>query len=222
MSISLPEFPYGYGALEPAMSRDTLWFHFAQHERACYEPTIVQVRGTELDGLDLETLIQVTAGAPSHRSLHFHAAELWNHNFFWKCMRPNGGGPATGLIAECIRAHFGSYDDFLHEFTSAAMSVAGNGWLWLMWEKESLHLLMTSNSDTPIADGRRPVLALDLWEHAYYLDHQNRRSAYVATFLEELVDWDFADRNLQRCWRACRAPAGWRGDYVTCGNAKVG
>jgi len=203
------------------MSRDTLWFHFAQHERACYEPTIVRVRGTALDGLDLETLIQVTAGVPDHSSLHFHAAGLWNHNFFWKCMRPGGGGPATGLIADRIRANFRSYDAFARAFTDAAMSVAGNGWLWVMWATESLELLMTSNSDTPIADGRQPLLGLDLWEHAYYLDHQNRRAAYVQAFLEELVDWDFANCNLQRCLQSAEPPASWRRDLVSGESVKV-
>ena len=196
-SIAPPDIPYDFAELEPAMSRDTLWFHFSQHQRACFDRTADLVRGTELEHLTLEDLIRVTAHAPGRRALHRHAAGSWNHNFFWKSMRPGGGGAAHGLIGQCIRARFGNYENFVREFKNTAAGLFGNGWLWVTWKAGVVQIVATANADTPIIRGHTALLALDLWEHAYYLDHQNRRSAYVTTFLEELVDWDFANRILQ-------------------------
>jgi Fe-Mn family superoxide dismutase len=198
MSTLSPDIPYGCGFLEPAMSRETLWFHFGQHERGCYEPAINLVRGTDFDGLDLEPLLIATAHSVAYRTLHAHAAGVWNHNFFWRSMVRGGGGPPRGALADRVRAAFGSYAGFVRDFTTAAMTLIGNGWLWVTWDGTSVGLVTTANLDTPIVVGIAPLLVLDLWEHAYYLDHQNRRAAYVAAFLDELVNWEFASQNLEQ------------------------
>jgi Fe-Mn family superoxide dismutase len=165
-----PTLPYDFADLEPAMSADTLVFHFSQHQRGDFAQTAALIRGTELDRLSLEELVRTTARTLGGRMIYQRAAEVWNHNFFWNSMRPAGGGAARGLIAECIDAHFGNYEAFVREFKNAAAALFGNGWLWVTLKDE----------------------------HAYYLGHQNRRSAYVATFLDELVDWDCANRILRR------------------------
>lgn len=209
--IAYPELPYDFAELEPAMSRDALWFHFSQHRRGCFDRAMALVQGTEFEHLALEDLLRATARAPKHRAVFCHAAGSWNHNFFWKSMRPGGGGEARGLIAECIRARFGSYADFAREVKDKAVRLFGNGWLWVTWKAGAIRIVATANADTPIVRGHVALLALDLWEHAYYLDHQNRRTAYVTTFLEELVDWDFANRNLAGVIEAPPAPRSRRG-----------
>src|SRR6185437_13049743 len=180
------------------MSADTLVFHFSQHQRGDFAQTAALIRGTELDRLSLEELVRTTARTLGGRMIYQRAAEVWNHNFFWNSMRPAGGGAARGLIAECIDAHFGNYEAFVREFKNAAAALFGNGWLWVTLKDCVIEILTTSNADTPLVRGHTPLLALDLWEHAYYLDHQNRRSAYVTTFLDELVDWDCANRILHK------------------------
>ena len=154
------------------------------------------MRGTELEPLSLVELIRVTERNPAQHALYRYAAEVYNHNLYWNSMSPRGGGPPTGLVAEHLRARFGSHDRFVREFTEAASAHFGSGWLWLVWRAGTLELLTTSNAGTPLVRGDAPLLALDLWEHAYYLDHQNRRSAYVDAFLEELVNWDTASQAL--------------------------
>lgn len=198
MIITLPRLPYDFAALEPAMSADTLVFHLSQHQHGDFDRTAALIRGTELDPLPLEELVRVAAQTPDRRTVYQGAAGTWNHNFFWQSMCPGGGGAAHGMIGDCIDAHFGGYEEFVREFKSAAAALYGNGWLWVTWKDGAIQILTTVNADTPIVSGHTPLLALDLWEHAYYLDHQNRRSAYVATFLEELVDWDCANRILEQ------------------------
>ncbi len=178
------------------MSRETLWFHFARHQRTCFEPAMALVKGTELDCLDLEEVVLFAASVESLRELFHHAAGLWNHQIFWQSMRPGGGGIPQGAIAHAIRRGFGSYEAFSRDFTRAAAGCHGSGWIWLTEDKGELRIVVTSNSDSPLMTGQVTLLGLDLWEHAFYLDHQNRRAEYVKTFLEELVNWDFANRNL--------------------------
>ena len=198
MIITPPVLPYDFSALEPAMSADTLVFHFSQHQRGEFDRAAALIRGTALDQLTLEELVRKTARTPALRALYQYAAGTWNHSFFWKSMRPGGGGRAHGLIAERIGAHFGDYEAFVRQFNSAAAALFGNGWLWVTLKDGVIEIVTTTNADTPIVRGHIPLLALDLWEHAYYLDHQNRRSAYVTSFLDELVDWDCANRILHQ------------------------
>jgi Fe-Mn family superoxide dismutase len=196
MSIESPRIPYNFADLEPAMSRDTLVFHFLHHQRDCFDRMLSMVRGTELESLPLAELVRATERDPERRVLFRHAAEVWNHDLFFRSMRPGGGGPPYGLIGERIEARFDSYERFVREFKEAAASHFGSGWLWLVRCADELEIVLTRDADTPLLRGDTALLALDLWEHAYYLEHQNRRGAYVDTFLEELVNWDFANRVL--------------------------
>lgn len=196
MNIESPVLPYNFSDLEPAMSRDTLVFHFLRHQRVCFDRMQAMVRGTQLESLPLEELIRVTERNPSQHAVYRYAAEVWNHDFYWRSMRPKGGGTATGPIGEAVRVRFGSQERFARDFKDAASALFGSGWLWLVWRGGALEIITTSNAGTPLVRGDVALLGLDLWEHAYYLDHQNRRSAYVSAFLEELVNWEFANRRL--------------------------
>lgn len=196
MSIESPRIPYNFADLEPAMSRDTLVFHFLHHQRDCFDRMLSMVRGTALEALSLGELVCSTERDPERRVVFRHAAEVWNHDLFWRSMRPRGGGAPYGLIGEHIGGRFGSYQRFTREFKETAASLFGSGWLWLVWSGGELEIILTRDADTPLLHGDTALLALDLWEHAYYLEHQNRRAAYVDTFLEELVNWDFANRVL--------------------------
>ena len=191
-----PRIPYNFADLEPAMSRDTLVFHFLRHQRVCYDRMVALARGTQFETLDLEELVRVTERNPAHHPLYRYAAEVWNHDLYWRSMRPRGGGAPSGLVAQHIAERFGSYERFTREFRESGSAHFGSGWLWLVWRSETLEIVTTSNAATPLVRGDTALLALDLWEHAYYLDHQNRRSAYVNTFLEELVSWEEANSTL--------------------------
>lgn len=193
MNIASPAMPYDFSDLEPAMSRDTVVFHFLRHQRVCYDRMLTLARGTGLEHLSLEDLIRSTEGSPVHRALHRYAAEVWNHNVFWRSMRPRGGGAADGRVGEELRKRFGSYERFTYKVKSAASAHFGSGWLWLVWRRGAPEIVVTHNAGTPLARAETVLLALDLWEHSYYLDHQNRRAAYVATFLDELVNWELAN-----------------------------
>lgn len=196
MNIESPSLPYDFSDLEPAMSRDTVVFHFLRHQRVCYDRMRTLVRDSGLQELPLEELVRATARDPGRRALHGYAAEVWNHNAFWRSMRPRGGGAAHGRVGEELRKRFGSYERFTHKVISAVSAHFGSGWLWLVWRGAAPEIVMTPNAGTPLVRGDTVLLALDLWEHAYYLDHQNRRAAYVATFLDELVSWEFANQAL--------------------------
>jgi superoxide dismutase, Fe-Mn family len=198
ISIEAPAIPYNFSDLEPAMSRDTLVFHFGRHQRLCFDRMRALVHGTPLESLALEELIRTTERTPAQHMVYRWAAELWNHSLYWQSMRPRGGGAAYGAVAEHIRHRFGSYERFAGAFRELAGAHFGSGWLWLVWREERLELLATSNAGTPLVRGDTALLALDLWEHAYYLDYQNRRGAYVNAFLEDLVNWDSANRILAR------------------------
>jgi Fe-Mn family superoxide dismutase len=208
MDVETPELPYSFSDLEPAMSRDTLVFHVLRHQRVCFGRLLAMQRGTELEKLSLEELIRVTACNPTQLALFRIAAEVWNHNVFWRSMRPRGGGAPYGLIGEQLRARFGSHERFVRELKEAATTHFGSGWLWLVWRDGAPAIVTTANAGTPLVRGDPVLLALDLWEHAYYLDHQNRRGVYVSTFLDELVNWDFANRTLAEVLEAKRVGQG--------------
>jgi superoxide dismutase, Fe-Mn family len=196
MNIETPALPYNFAALEPAMSRDTLVFHLLRYQRGCLEQLQAMLRGTALAALPLEELLELTEAYPALRGVHRFAAEVWNHDLFWRSMRPGGGGAAHGPIGEHIDGCFGGYGRFVDEFRRRARAHFGSGWLWLVARGAQLEIMVTGDSGTPLAAGAWPLLALDLWEHAYYLDHQDRRGAYITAFLEQLVNWDFANRRL--------------------------
>jgi Fe-Mn family superoxide dismutase len=222
MIIEPPALPYDFSELEPAMSRDSVVFHFLRHQRVCFDRMRALARDTALGELPLEALIRVTETSPAHRALYRYAAEVWNHNAFWRSMRPRGGGAAYGPVAALIAERFGSFERFTHKLKTAASAHFGSGWLWLVWRAGTVEVLVTHNAGTPLTRGDSVLLALDLWEHAYYLDHQNRRAAYVTTFIDELVSWEFANSVLAELTRVpdgaaqwTRLPAGVRAERVT-------
>lgn len=196
MAITLPELPYAKDALEPHISANTLDFHHGKHHNAYVVNTNKLIDGTELAEADLETIIQAAAKDPSNAGLFNNAAQVWNHSFYWNCLSPNGGGAPTGAIADKINETFGSYEKFAEEFKAAGATQFGSGWAWLVLENGDLKIVKTGNADTPIAKGLKPLLTVDVWEHAYYLDYQNRRPDYLSTFLDKLVNWDFVNAQL--------------------------
>jgi superoxide dismutase, Fe-Mn family len=209
MIIEAPALPFDFSELEPAMSRDSMVFHFLRHQRVCFDRMRALARDTALGELSLEELIRVTEKSPAHRALYRYAAEVWNHNAFWRSMRPRGGGAAHGAVAALIAERFGSYERFAHQLKAAASAQFGSGWLWLVWRAGTVELLVTHDAVTPLTRGDRVLLALDLWEHAYYLDHQNRRAAYVSSFLDELVSWEHANSVLAELTRVPDGAAQW-------------
>ncbi|MDP1840883.1 MAG: superoxide dismutase [Reyranella sp.] len=196
MAFELPPLPYSKSALEPHMSTRTLEFHYSKHHQAYVTNLNNLVLGTPLAAKPLETIIRETAKDESAAGIFNNAAQVWNHTFFWNSMKPAGGGAPTGELAHQINHDFGSVDKFKERFRQAAVGQFGSGWAWLVADKGELKVVRTANAATPITQGQIPLLTCDVWEHAYYLDYQNRRPDFVHTFLEQLVNWDFAATNL--------------------------
>ena len=195
--FSLPALPYAENALVPVISATTIGFHYGKHHKAYVDNLNKAVDGTELKGKPLEEIVKATFGDSGHAAIYNNAAQAWNHAFYWTSMRPNGGGAPTGAIADHVKDSFGDYTKFRQEFAAAATSQFGSGWIWLaQGPGKKLMILKTSNADTPIAQGTTCLLTCDVWEHAYYLDYQNRRPDYVSAWLDKLVNWDFASQQL--------------------------
>jgi Fe-Mn family superoxide dismutase len=193
MAIILPDLPYAKNALEPHVSEKTLDFHHGKHHNAYVVNGNKLIDGTELVGDSLEEIIKKTAGDASMAGIFNNAAQVWNHTFYWQCMKPGGGGPPSGPIAKKITADFGSYEKFAEEFKNAGLTQFGSGWAWLVLKEGKLQITKTANADTPIAHGATPLLVVDVWEHAYYLDYQNRRPDYLSAFVANLINWDFVN-----------------------------
>jgi len=193
MAISLPVLPYEKNALAPYISQQTIEYHYGKHHNAYVINTNKLIEGTDLSNQDLETIIKKTSKDASKSSIFNNAAQVWNHSFYWACMKPGGGGPPSGTIAERIASDFGSYEKFAEQFKDAGMTQFGSGWAWLILRDNHLELIKTSNADTPLAHGLKPLLTVDVWEHAYYLDYQNRRADYLGSFLEHLINWEFVN-----------------------------
>ena len=198
MPIELPSLPYAVDALEPHISRTTLEIHHGRHHRAYVEKAQALGAGTPLANASLEDIIAKTAGKKAKAALFNNAAQAWNHTFYWNSLSPQGGGAPTGAIAGLIDRDFASHAAFADAFKAAAVGQFGSGWAWLVLADGKLAITTTGNADTPLAHGQVPLLTADVWEHAYYLDYQNRRPDYLATFLGKLVNWSFANANLQR------------------------
>ena len=197
-SIELPPLPYPENGLDPYISSNTLSFHYGKHHRAYVDTTNKLIEGTNLAGQPLEKIVAAAANSPEKVPLFNAAAQAWNHGFYWKSMRPKGGGAPTGPLAPKIDAAFGGYDAFKKAFAEAALGQFGSGWAWLVTSGDQLKILKTANADTPIIHGVTPLLTIDVWEHAYYLDYQNRRADYVSAWLDHLVNWEFAAENLAK------------------------
>jgi len=201
MAIKLPPLPYAFDALAPHISAKTLEFHHDKHHKAYVDKTNELIAGSKLADRSLEEIVAAAAADKSKPALFNNAAQAWNHDFYWHSMRPQGGGAARGPIAEKITAAFKTFDAFADAFKTAAAGQFGSGWAWLVLDKGKLKIVTTGNADTPIVHDQIPLLTVDVWEHAYYLDYQNRRPDYVAKFLETLVNWEFANENLERAGR---------------------
>jgi len=195
MSMKLPDLPYELNALEPHVSARTLEYHHGKHHRAYVEKLNKAIENTAYEGLPLESII-TRAHSTTHTNVFNNAAQAWNHAFLWNSMSPDGGGEPEGALKEALEANFGSVDNFRTVFKQAATGQFGSGWAWLIQDKGELKVISTDNADTPVAHNQKPLLTLDVWEHAYYLDYQNDRGGYVDTFLENLVNWEFAASNL--------------------------
>ncbi len=193
MAITLPELPYPKNALAPYISEKTLEFHHGKHHSTYVANVNKLIEGTDLANESLENIINKTAGDSANTGIFNNAAQVWNHTFYWKSMEPNGGGPPSGPIAAKIKADFGSYKNFADQVQNAGFTQFGSGWAWLILKDGKLEIMKTSNADTPIAHGLKPILTVDVWEHAYYLDYQNRRADYLAAFFENLINWDFVN-----------------------------
>jgi len=191
MPIELPALPYEKNALAPHMSAETLEYHYGKHHKAYVDTLNHLIEGKPAAPKTLEEIILSSEGAVFN-----NAAQAWNHTFFWRSMKPGGGGPPSGVLANKIAEAFGSFDKFIVDFTSAAVTQFGSGWAWLVSDKGQLSVMRTADADLPMKHGRKALLTIDVWEHAYYLDHRNLRPRYVATFLDKLVNWEFALQNL--------------------------
>ncbi len=196
MAIILPDLPYPKDALEPIISSKTLEFHYGKHHNAYVVNTNKLIEGTALQGEELESIIMKAAEAPSKAGIFNNAAQVWNHSFYWKCMTPGGGGEPTGEILDRIESDFGGYEKFVEAFKTAGATQFGSGWAWLVEAGGALEIVKTANADTPIVRGLKPLLTVDVWEHAYYLDYQNRRPDYLSEFVSKLINWDFVNANL--------------------------
>jgi len=196
MAIALPDLPYPQNALEPYISERTLEFHYGKHHQAYVNNANNLIAGTDFETMDLDSIVKQTASDVSKIGVFNNTAQVWNHSFYWNCMSPSGGGKPSGDISQKIIDDFGGYDKFVDEFKTAAATQFGSGWAWLVLDTQNLKVIKTANADTPIAHGLKPLLTVDVWEHAYYLDYQNRRPDYLTTFIDKLVNWDFVNSQL--------------------------
>ncbi|MHB8870568.1 MAG: superoxide dismutase [Thermoleophilia bacterium] len=193
MAFKLPELPYAKDALEPHISAETLEYHHGKHHNAYVTNLNGLVEGTDLADKSLEEIVAAAEGGTFN-----NAAQVWNHTFYWKCMRPGGGGAPSGALSEAINRDFGSFEAFKEQFTKAGTTLFGSGWTWLVLDGGALKITQTSNADLPLKHGQTPLLTMDVWEHAYYIDYRNARPEYIGTFLESLVDWDFVGANFTK------------------------
>lgn len=197
MPFSLPELPYAQDALEPHISANTFSFHYGKHHNAYVTNLNKLIEGSEFEGQSLEDIIKATAGKADKAGVFNNAAQVWNHTFYWHSMSPNGGGAPSGDLAAKIDADLGGLDAFKEAFAAAGATQFGSGWAWLVVGADGkLAVKKTLNAETPLSEGDTPLLTMDVWEHAYYLDYQNARPKYIETFLNELINWDFAAENL--------------------------
>ncbi|MCX6032376.1 MAG: superoxide dismutase [Chloroflexi bacterium] len=199
MTIILPPLPYAEDALEPYYSAKTISFHYGKNHKAYVDNINKLIAGTDFEHKILEEIVMAVAGDPAKTGWFNNAAQVWNHTFFWNCMTPGGGGKPTGKLAQAIDAAFGSYEKFVEQFKANAVGRFGSGWGWLVSEGGALKLVSTPNAEMPNpTKGQVALLTVDVWEHAYYLDYQNRRPDFVQAFLDKLVNWKFVAENFAK------------------------
>jgi Fe-Mn family superoxide dismutase len=196
--FTLPPLPYADNALEPVISANTISFHYGKHHKTYVDNLNNLAKGTEFENATLESVVNATAGKADKAPLFNNAAQIWNHTFYWHSMKPHGGGKPTGKLAQMIDASFGSFDEFRKQLSATTVSQFGSGWGWLVVDGGALKVVKTGNAEVPFTKGQKPLLTIDVWEHAYYLDHQNKRAAYVDAVIDKLLNWDFAAENLAK------------------------
>ncbi len=195
--FTLMALPYADNALAPVITPNTIGFHYGKHHKTYVDNLNNLVKGTDLEGKSLEEVVLATAGKADKAPLFNNSAQIWNHDFYWKSMKPNGGGAPTGKVADRINESFGSFEEFKKQLSATTVSQFGSGWGWLVADSAGkLKVVKTGNAEVPMTQGLKPLLTIDVWEHAYYLDHQNRRADYVNAVIDKLLDWEFAAANL--------------------------
>jgi Fe-Mn family superoxide dismutase len=195
-SITLPPLPYADNALDPVISAHTLSFHYGKHHKAYVDNLNKLIAGTPLEGQSLEAIIKESAGKADKAGVFNNSAQIWNHTFYWNSLKPNGGGAPPAALAKLIERDFGSLDALKKELATAATTQFGSGWAWLASDNGKLVVSKTSNAELPMTKGQTALLTIDVWEHAYYLDYQNRRPDYATAVIEKLLNWQFAADNL--------------------------
>jgi Fe-Mn family superoxide dismutase len=196
--IRLPALPYEQDALQPVISASTVGVHYGKHHKSYVDALNKLIAGTEFGDMPLEKLVRSTAGQSDHVAIFNNAAQVWNHTFYWRSLRPKGGGEPPTVLKRLMEVSFGSVEACKKELASAAVGQFGSGWAWLIQDGERLKIMKTGNAHTPLAQGSKALLTIDVWEHAYYLDYQNRRVDYVNAVIGKLANWEFATENLQR------------------------
>ncbi|MCE5339784.1 MAG: superoxide dismutase [Planctomycetaceae bacterium] len=192
----LPTLPYADNSLEPVISAKTISFHYGKHHKGYVDNLNKLIAGTEFDDMPLEKIITETAGKADKTAIFNNAAQTWNHTFYWHSLKLKGGGEPPAVLKKKIEAAFSTVDACKKELATAAMAQFGSGWVWLVLDGDKLKVVKTGNADLPLTKGMKPLLTIDVWEHAYYLDYQNRRADYVSAVLDKLINWDFAAENL--------------------------
>ena len=191
MEHTLPPLPFAKDALAPHMSEETFEYHYGKHHQAYVTNLNNLIKGTEFENASLEEIIKKSSGG-----IYNNSAQIWNHTFFWNCLSPNGGGEPSGALADAIKAKWGSFEDFKKAFQTSAVGNFGSGWTWLVKKADSsVDIVNMGAAGTPLTTGDTALLTIDVWEHAYYIDHRNARPKFVETFLANLVNWEFAAKN---------------------------
>jgi len=194
-NIALPPLPYAETALEPVITVKTMSYHYGKHHKGYVDNLNKLISGTDYSEMSLEEIIKGTAGRAERSAIFNNAAQTWNHSFYWKSLSPKGGGEPPAALKQIIVASFGSVDACKKELASAAVSQFGSGWAWLVYDGAEVKVVKTANADNPLTTEMKPLLTIDVWEHAYYLDFQNLRAAYVDAVLDKLINWEFAYQN---------------------------
>jgi Fe-Mn family superoxide dismutase len=196
--FTLPPLPYADGALAPVISANTIGFHYGKHHKTYVDNLNNLVKGTAYEGATLEKIIADSAGKADQAGIFNNSAQIWNHTFYWNSLKPNGGGKPSGKLAAMIDSDLAGFDNFKKELAATTVSQFGSGWGWLVVEGGKLKIVKTGNAEVPFTKGQKPLLTIDVWEHAYYLDYQNKRADYVNALIDKLLNWDFAADNLAK------------------------
>lgn len=196
MTLQFPPLPYAENALEPIISAKTISFHYGKHHKGYFDTLNKLIAGTEFADMPLEKIIAATSGKADRTAIFNNAAQTWNHTFYWQSLSPNGGGNPPANLKKKIDESFGNVDNCLKELSTAAIGRFGSGWAWLVSDGNKLSIISTPNAETPITTPLKPLLTVDVWEHAYYLDYQNLRADYLKSLLGKLINWEFAAKNL--------------------------